>query len=65
METINRATFIIETIKYETLCSIHTLKYYEKSSTNEGFFCILGTILKSFKGINSKITSNTDEDVCL
>ena len=33
--------------------------------TNEGFFCILGTILKSFKGINSKITSNTDEDVCL
>ena len=41
------------------------LKYYEKSSANEGFFCILGTILKSFKGINSKITSNTDEDVCL
>lgn len=65
MKSNSRATFTQMFLNYTTLCSIHTLKYYEKSSTNEGFFCILGTILKSFKGINSKITSNTDEDVCL
>ena len=65
MKSNSRATFTQMFLNYTTLCSIHTLKYYEKSSTNEGFFCILGGILKVFSKILESLTSKIDVIVCL